>query len=310
MLVDEAALRHLLSLGLSTNEKLRVEFLLGESSNLPYGEAPSRFSDRYASEGVYSVMDVAGGRGADFARNQDQGVWAEQLLRAHAGSIRFVYFGLSDPVLPSDTDYDATRRKHRYMLLVEGKRPDLLVFDQATLMLHSEILDWSERPLTNADRGVLRDHALAGAEIKSSLQHYAARQIHRKAKGGSDISVTVKEEEFTDLNRWEAENDTAIVVIQVFVDAIFIVSFRKFQVSDTHFWTEEKTTKKTFFLPIDQYALRAADIAVTQVGYTFNLDGEGGVERPPSWPAATIANVNFPDFQRLKAIYRRKSDST
>jgi AccI restriction endonuclease len=304
--VDEEALRHLLLLPISSGEKARIDFLLGNATTLPYGETASQIQSRYETEGIYSVMDAAGGRGSDFAQNQDQGLWAERLLRAHGGDVRFVYFGLSDPILPGDPAYDATRRKHRYMLLVEGKRPDLLVFEERVLLLHPEILEWSERPLTDADRIVLQEHALCGAEIKSSLQHYGKRQQHRRKNSGSDISVTIKEEEFADLDRWEVENRIPITIMQVFVDAIFIVSYKRFRSSETRSWVEAKTTKKTLFLPIEDHASRFADISAAS---PFLVDDKGGVTRPAVWPAASIENVKLPPFLELREQYRRKPDT-
>jgi hypothetical protein len=301
---DAIALRNLLSKPISNQERRRILFVLGTNTALSADEStPLRAGLK--NEGAFAVFDTTGGRGEDFAKNQDQGFWAEQLLRTFEGPIRFVYFGLSDPISPWDPKYEATRRKHRYILLTEGKRPDLLVFEAATVRSNPQILQWPEAPLTEKDVTLLQETALAGAEIKSSLQHYAGRQKYRTSSGAGDISVTVKQEEFTDLARWERDFMLPIVLMQVLVDAIFIMSYQTFRLSKGRSSFERKTAKQTRFVAISGNARAFARIVLDEPGFSFRVHQNGAVERPASWPAAHLANVEIPDFAGLKQHYRR-----
>ena len=96
-------------------------------------------------------MDTNGGRGDDFALNQDQECWAEQRLHSCPDDVQFVYFGLSDLVDPSDPTYAEIGRKHRLMLVVECKRADLFAFQRRDNCEHPTLLKWSERPLNPND---------------------------------------------------------------------------------------------------------------------------------------------------------------
>jgi hypothetical protein len=297
---DAQDLHRLLGLNITQSERMRIEFLLGMAEALPLGETETGLRAKYESEGVVSTMDASGGRGPDFKKNLDQGYWAEQLLRSYRGPVQFIYFGLSDPVQPHDPKYESTRRKHRFILLTEGKRPDVLIVEPKTVHAHPEILEWANRPLEVADYALLRAEILAGAEIKSSLQDYAARQKFRELTGATDISITVKSEEFADLDRWQSGHGLPIVVLQVFADRMFVVSYQKFKASPADVRNEEKTGKETHFVSIEKYARPFARIDVLQADYRFATNQRGAVSRPASWPPAQIANVSLPDFRALK----------
>lgn len=301
----------LLDLNLSDTERKRVNALLG-NGEFPLGESAAAIRGRVDHEGLAGLMDANGGRGADFAQNQSQGVWAENLLSAYQGPVWFVPFGLSDPIAPTDPAYEQVRRQHRYILLIEGKRPDFLLFDASTLANHPEIFDWKNRQLTDADRTLLREHCLAGGEIKSSLQDMGKRlkliAVDPTIRG---ISITVKEEEFGDLDRWQTENATPIVIVQVFVDSIYCASYLRFRKlvdeKSEHIrsWREAKTTKYTYYLPIDTDVPKVADIALLEPFAFDPGDDRGGVKRPARWPQAELRNVAMPALEVLKAHHRR-----
>lgn len=302
---DKAALQHLLSRDITQAERYRINYLLGQYDARDDAGAAA-FEQTFISEGVCSVMDANGGRGADFAKNQDQGFWAERLLRALPGDVQFVYFGLSDPVDPSDPLYEATRRKHRHTLLIEGKRPDLLAFPRSIVAAHPEILDWATRPLRPSDIALLQSDALAAVEIKSSLWHYATRNARRQYdRRLSNISVTVKDEEFADLDRWQSNNpQPRLIVMQVFVDSIFWTAYATFlaekRAGRTRSSHEFKTGKLTNFLEIaEPITKRFADIVITEPGYQFPIMEKGDVERVPSWPAARLDTIAMPNFAQL-----------
>lgn len=299
-------LRELLSQPVSDSERARISFLLGQPATLRKNDALT-LQKRFEDEGVYAAMDVTDGRGDDFAINQRQGSWAERLFLSYRGPVRFVHFGLSDPVAPADPAYGPTRRKHRCMLLLEGKRPDLLVFETATIEASGKVPTWADELLSKHEVAFLRSKALAGLEIKSSLYHYGRRQQYRATSGAPDLSITVKEEEFRDLERWENKHDTPIVIMQVFVDRIYFMSYRKFQSTEPRFRIDPKTKKRTGLVPIDRNAPRFANIAVTLTDYDFNPDEKGAPKPPGQWPPAKLTNTKLPDFFGLKERHRRRS---
>lgn len=252
------------------------------------------------------MMNVDEGRGKSFAVNQDQGFWAEQLLRSLPGDVQFIYFGLSDPIDPRARAYRPTRRKHRYILVLEGKRPDFLAFPKTVVTAHPQILECSERPLGIRDFALLHQYALAGVEIKSSLQHYATRQVFRAHETRMpNISITIKDEEFADLGRWQTYNSTPrIMVMQVFVDAIYWTPYAVFcnemAAGRTRRAFERKTKKWTRYMEIrDGLALRFADIVVTQPDFLFRITLKGEVGPVGAYPSARLENMAIPDFSRL-----------
>lgn len=305
---DADALRKLLSRAINIEERRRIRCVLGDDEESQSSDELYSLQARLNIEGPAAVLDATGGRGEDFARNQSQGFWAERLLRALTGSIRFVYFGLSDPISPLDPKYDATRRKHRYILLTEGKRPDLLVFHASIVQSNPRILQWSQAPLANEDVALLQADALAGVEIKSSLQHYGCRQRFRKKSRVADVSITVKEEEILDLTRWEQDSTLPVVLMQVFVDSIFVMSFQKFLSRRSHSSLEPKTAKKTRFVRVEGNARAFARIDLDEDGFTFNVGKSGAVTRPARWPVAHLSDVEMPNFAALRESYRRKAD--
>lgn len=301
---EEAALRNLLDFPVTKLERTRIRHLLGEDVNATE-QGSAELDDRFKTEGVYAAMDVDVGRGRGFALNQDQGYWAEQLLRTLPGEVQFVYFGLSDPVDPRSPQYAPTRRKHRYILVIEGKRPDLLAFPRAVVAACPHILDWAERPLNASDFELLRAHALGGVEIKSSKQHYGVRQRMRANDGRfGNLSFTVKDEEFDDLNRWQSNNPhPRVVLMQVFVDQIHWMPYSVFleerQAKRTKGTTDPETGKPTQFLAMrDGIGAHFADIAVSDPNFQFKTMGSK-VTPPGIWPAATLHNVSMPNFSSV-----------
>jgi hypothetical protein len=296
---SESALRHLLTLQLEPVEKARAQYLLGEPIRVSEDGAHA-LEILYDKEGIYAVMNAARGRGQGFAVNQSQGYWAEQLLRNYIGSVQFVGFGLSDPTNPGDAHYDAIRRKHRYILLTEGKRPDLLAFPQLFYVAHMAIDDWANRPLTPEDRHTLSSDAVAAVEIKSSLQNYTRYQDYRdNSNGARNLSITIKDEELLDMDEWQQTNPLPpILIAQVFVDAVYCASYANFreEMGSGRVRTkrDDKTGKVTHFMEITgSNSSKIADIILPGGQQFFPADQRGLVVRPTRWPTAILENVTL-----------------
>jgi hypothetical protein len=298
---QRSELETLLRLEINAQEKDRIVFLLsgGRGPRVVGGTPSSDLLALFSTVGHLAVLDAPGGRGASFAANQNQGAWAESLLRAYTGSYRFVNFGLSTPVAPTAPEYEAVRRQHRYILLHEGKRPDLLLVPESTLTANSSILTWERRVLTASDRSFLTANALAGVEIKSSRYDWGQRQRYRSAPGNTanPVSIPLKDEEIPDLTRWQAENRIPIMIIQTFVDTMHGCSFDQFKDEINNGRarrnTEPKTTKATYYLPLPDATRKIADILLASGQSAFAVAAKGEVANPRAWPQASLANVNL-----------------
>jgi hypothetical protein len=168
-------------------------------------------------------LATPGGRGGSFAPNQGNGKWAETLLQHCKGSLRFINFGLSTPIAPTDPAYERVRRQHRYILLHEGKRPDLLLAPDAIIASQPSILTWDKHLLADADRTFLTSNCLAAVESKHSLWHWSIREQYRsRASSGSvkPLGIPLKEEEIPDLKTWQKKHGIPIVILITFVDSV------------------------------------------------------------------------------------------
>lgn len=301
---QRAQLETLLRLDTNAQEKERIRFLLSAQSDGPSpasigGVRPADLLSLFSTIGPLAVLDAPGGRGADFAANQGRGAWAESLLRGHTGPERFVNFGLSTPIPPTDRDYEAVRRRHRYILLHEGKRPDLLLVPASDLAANPAIETWDRHPLTTADRSVLAAAVLAGVEIKSSLYDWGQRQRHRAGRAGRTppVSIPLKDEEIDDLTRWQAAQRIPVMIVQVFVDSVHGCSLDYFKrgiaQGRAYGRTEPKTTKRTWYLPLPDESRKLADIALAAGQPPFAVADAGEVTNPRTWPRASLSNVSL-----------------
>ncbi len=317
---QRAQLETLLELDTNVQEKERIRFLLsvppsGHSPVYIGGVRSADLLSLFSTIGPLAVLDAPGGRGASFAANQGRGAWAESLLRGHAGPERFINFGLSTPISPTDPDYEAVRRWHRYILLREGKRPDLLLVPASALAANPSIATWERRPLMTADQSALAVAVLAGVEIKSSLYNWGQRERYRSTMGGrtSPVSIPLKDEEMDDLTRWQAAYRIPIMIVQVFVDSVHGCSLDYFKEEivrgRARCYTEPKTTKRTCYLPLPDESRKLADIALAAGQPPFVIADNGEVTNPRTWPRASLSNVNLTKLSSraaaLKARYAK-----
>jgi len=315
---QRAELEKLRDLGTSDQEKKRIDFLLASDSNVNSvgNMRVAELLALYNTIGHLAVLDADGGRGASFAANQGQGAWAEALLMGYAGAYRFVTFGLSTPIAPTAPNYELVRRQHRYTLLNEGKRPDLLLVPAETIEANPSIQTWEHGPQSPADRSLLLANALAGVEIKSSLFDWGRRLCYQPTVGSKKppVSIPLKEEEIPDLVRWQTTHRIPIMIVQVFVDSVHACSLDHFRgaIKDrrAHCYTEQKTTKTTCYLTLPDASRKLADIALATGQPQFEVADAGEVTRPGTWPQARLVEVNLAQLvdgaTNLKARYAAK----
>ncbi len=180
--------------------------------------------------GARAALKVASPRAGDFLNNQLRGQWAERVvlsLTRRLDDIVFVPFGPSSAAMPGDDRYRELTAAYREIVLVEGKRPDLLAFDGAVWsgLAPGDIRrteSWPERLLVEEDMAIVR-RGMCGAEVKCSTWHYAKR----REAGGSPLAVTAKEEELADFEHWERETGLPVVFFQVLFDEIYCMSFAR-----------------------------------------------------------------------------------
>ncbi len=111
--------------------------------------------------------------------------------------------------------------------LLEGKRPDLLAFDQSVWRSLAEaernlVTTWPQRRLERADEAVIKK-ARCGVEVKNSTWHY---QTRREA-GGGPLSTTVKQEEVSEIQNWANKTGLPVLFVQILFDELYCMSFRR-----------------------------------------------------------------------------------
>src|SRR5207248_7965063 len=135
--------------------------------------------------------------------NQLRGQWAERVaVSLQVEGLVLRAFGPSAAAMPGEQDHRETVMTFRQIVLLEGKRPDLIAFDEEYWTGLSEqgqarVTTWPTRLLDEDDQALVR-RARCGIEVKNSTWHYAKR----REAGGGPLSITVKEEELKDLSAW------------------------------------------------------------------------------------------------------------
>jgi len=282
---------------LSMHEKARAKCVAGKSHVTPCGEDLDCLRARFNAESIAAICDTGAGRGSDFGKNQRQGAWAERLLMGLNDSHVFVAFGPSDPTDPQRAAYGALRRQIRFILLLEGKRPDLLLLPQAELRAHPEIVEWSKRALFENEKSILQKLVTAAIEIKSSCFHFERRETYRRMSSMPALSITIKLEELEDLRRWQSDSGVPVLLVQAFVDALFYCSLddieRHVKEHRARVRTDPKTGKRTLFDPIDAGIPRLANIIPASGAPEFKIEANGTVPRPSAWPAASLGDLRL-----------------
>lgn len=182
----------------------------------------------FTKYGPKAILLTGAQRGGDFLNNQLRGQWAERVvLSMPFDDLVLIPFGPSGAAMPGEQDHREVIMTFREILLLEGKRPDVLAFNKSTWAAFTEeeknrCQTWPKRRLEKEDRNLVR-LALCGIEVKNSTWHYEAR---RKA-GRWGLSITVKDEELSDLTSWSKQVGRPVIFLQVLFDEVYCMSYRR-----------------------------------------------------------------------------------
>lgn len=219
-------------------ETRRIRFL----RRCAAGRAPDPISEidqllvrEFLELGAKAVLSTGAQRSGDFLNNQLRGRWAEDVVASiQLPDMVFVPFGPSGAAMPGQEDHRRVITTFREIELVEGKRPDLLLYDRATWDAFSseekhQALTWPERLMDAGDLVLLR-RARCGVEVKNSTWHYAKRREHRATlddEEGGPLSITVKDEELKKIVGWMQSTGRPVLFFQVLFDEIYCMSFSR-----------------------------------------------------------------------------------
>ncbi len=185
--------------------------------------------------GAKAILSTGSMRAGDFLNNQLRGRWAEEVvLSMRLPTLRFAPFGPSGAAMPGHEDHRKIIATFREIEIVEGKRPDLLLYERSVWEgLTREELDaagsWPNRLLRSEDVSLLTQ-SRCGAEVKNSTWHYGKRREHRATLDEEDprcLSITVKDEELTKIIDWIRLSGRPVLFFQVLFDEIYCMSFNR-----------------------------------------------------------------------------------
>jgi hypothetical protein len=191
---------------------------------------------------------------SNFLINRQVGDWTETLLRTSFDQqfkgFKAIKYGVGGNLVAGDDGFKDMFQHYHAEIKTIGKRPDLLVFDEETvvkLKLPDDISEFDSAPLT-----VIAKQAIAGLEVRSSK--YLA-SIYRKVKQ-KEQSFTPKLEDIPILTHWIVEHSVPSFYVQVFFDEVHMISFEKIlqivqETGDKYIDQKERNQmKKTFYLPV------------------------------------------------------------
>lgn len=190
--------------------------------------------DEHKIELDFTAPHVKGRRPGDanseFLSNRGMGDWAEDVLHRGLNALtnfRTVKYGNSDEIIAGDPGFPAFYDNYQLELATTGKRPDLLVFEDA-----SYDPDWGEnismRPLYELRE--ITPLAFAGIEVRSSkvfADEYARIRLAEGKGGRACHSFTAKVEDLRIVKRWIDTYGVKHFYAQVFFDSVYMVSFEK-----------------------------------------------------------------------------------
>jgi hypothetical protein len=293
---ESVALQRLEAAQLAPGERANLRVLKRISQNgvefsldrLVQGTADKRklLVDEFLQFGAKAVLNPGSQRGGDFLNNQLRGQWAEDVARSlQIKNANFCGFGPSASAMPGEEDHRLAVRTFREIVMLEGKRPDLVGFDDR---VWSEVSDaqrvsvgtWPMRLLEPSDVELLRQ-AQCGIEVKNSTWHYRTR---REAGGGA-LSITVKDEEIIDLTNWSESTGLPVLFFQVLFDELYCMSFERMKAAIRR-----------------GYLYRPGDIASDKVRgaggkfwHRFNLEDERHKCASVDFPSDSTAEVRVLD---------------
>lgn len=160
---------------------------------------------------------------SDFLTHSEQGDWAETLFFRTLREIKLpfvpVRYGKSDKIIAGDPNFKDFYNKYQDELDSIGKRPDVLLFTEQDYKK-----EWGD-DISNLPRAELLEIvplAIAGFEVRSSA--YLTKKFVSK-KERPFLSFTPKVEGLLVVLKWINVFNVPHFYVQVFFDAIYIISF-------------------------------------------------------------------------------------
>lgn len=184
----------------------------------------------FVNSGPVGVLRPGPQRGGDFLNNQLRGRWAEDVVASmRLPRTVIVPVGPSGAAMPGEEDHGKITRAFAEIHLLEGKRPDLLGFDETVWgSFAAADLDragtWSERLLDEHDVAMVT-RARFAVEVKNSAWHYDTRRGSGAGRG--PLSITVKDEELATLTTWSERTGVPVLFVQVLFDEIYCMSYAR-----------------------------------------------------------------------------------
>lgn len=193
-------------------------------------EEISELVDEFILYGAKAALLTGAQRGGDFLNNQLRGQWAERVaLSMSVDGLHIVEFGPSGAAMPGEEDHRQVIMTFGEIHLLEGKRPDLLAFEQPvwddlTAAERNLASTWPKRRLEQADEDIVKK-ARCGIEVKNSTWHYEKR----RSAGRGPLSITVKEQEVSQIQDWSRRAGLPVIFIQVLFDELYCMSFQRME---------------------------------------------------------------------------------
>lgn len=160
---------------------------------------------------------------SDFISHNEQGFWAEDLFFNSLCKSGIDYvpvkYGKSDKIIAGDKLFKAFYESYQDELDTIGKRPDILIFDDADYdpRWKNDISKFSKNDLDK-----IVPFSKAAFEVRSSA--YLTKKFISK-KGRESLSFTPKVEDLLVILKWISIYGVPHFYVQVFFDSIFILPF-------------------------------------------------------------------------------------
>lgn len=196
------------------------------------------FSVTFGGEGTPSSKRVVVPTDArsEFLANRALGDWAEkslaQAIRQVFPSWGVAHYGQSDAMSAGDPGFREFYLQQLEHVRTNGKRPDLLLFPELSILNGVPNSDISMLPLEQSD--AFAQHAFASIEVRSSkveaLRYMEVRKQDRldgrsTASTRETPSFTVKAEDLVIVYRWIEKYQVSQSYCQVFFDSVFGMNF-------------------------------------------------------------------------------------
>jgi len=162
---------------------------------------------------------------SDFLTHSEQGDWAEILffnaLKDSSIPYKPVRYGKSDKIIAGDPNFKSFYENYQDELDSIGKRPDVLLFKPEDYKK-----EWGEdiSHFSKEDLDKIVPISFAGFEVRSSA--YLTKKFLAK-KDRPFLSFTPKVEDLLVVLKWIETFGVPHYYVQVFFDAIYIISFKE-----------------------------------------------------------------------------------